>query len=72
MSDEATPFRSRCVNLCCKSMLVFGESFQDDPDYQAGLVDFWCLRTSKGDGPDGDTASLDVCSNAERSCFQEY
>jgi hypothetical protein len=72
MSEAAAPYRPRCMNLCCKAMLVFGEAFEQDPDYQAGLTEFWCTHTSKGQGPDGGDVSLDVCSNSERSCFQEY
>ena len=67
-----TPYRPRCMHLCCKSMLVFGEDFESDPDYQAGTAEFWCTQTSKGQGPDGEDASLVLCSNPERSCFQEY
>ena len=58
--------------LSCKSMLVFGENFESDPDYQAGMTQFWCVHTSKAQGPDGDDVSLELCSNPERSCFQEY
>lgn len=72
MSENEPPYRPRCINLCCKSMLVFGEAFESDPEYQDGLVDFWCLRTSKGQGPDGEGASMDMCTNPERSCFQEF
>jgi hypothetical protein len=53
-------------------MLVFGEDFESDPDYQAGMTDFWCVCTSKGEGPDGDFVSLELCSKPERCCFQEY
>jgi hypothetical protein len=60
------------MNLCCKAMLVFGEAFEKDPDYQAGLTDFWCIRTSKGLGPDGEEVALDLCSNPQRECFREY
>jgi hypothetical protein len=70
MSD--TPYRARCMHLCCKSMLVYGEAFESDPDYQAGMTDFWCLQTSKGEGPDNDMVSLEMCTNPERGCFQEY
>jgi len=72
MSDITSAYRPRCIHLCCKSMLVFGEAFESDPDYQAGLTDFWCVQTSKGQGPDGGEISLELCSNPERSCFQEY
>jgi len=53
-------------------MVVYGEGFENDPDYQSGQVDFWCVQTSKGLGPDGAEASMATCCNAERSCFQEY
>lgn len=73
MADETAPaYRPRCMNLTCKSMLVFGEAFESDPDYQAGMVEFTCILTSKGMGPDGDDVTLDLCSNPERGCFQEY
>jgi hypothetical protein len=72
MSDQDPAYRPRCKNLCCKSMLVFGEAFENDPDYQAGLVDFWCIRTSKGQGPDGGDVKLTMCSDPKRGCFQEY
>jgi hypothetical protein len=72
MSDTPTPYRPRCKFLCCKSMLVYGEDFESDPEYQPGLTDFWCVQTSKGQGPDGEYVSLEMCSNPERSCYQEY
>ncbi len=70
MSSET--YRPRCKHLCCKSMLVYGESFEMDPEYQAGMTEFWCQLTSKGAGPDGGEASLESCSCPERGCFQEY
>jgi hypothetical protein len=60
------------MNLNCKSMMVYGEAFQDDPEYQDGAIDFWCECTSKGTGPDGDGVSLEECSNPERPCFREF
>jgi hypothetical protein len=71
MSEEST-YRPRCMNLYCKSMVVYGEGFEQDPEYQAGLTEFWCLCTSKGQGPDGDDVSLDQCSRTDRECFKEY
>jgi hypothetical protein len=53
-------------------MLVYGENFEQDPEYQAGVTDFWCVQTSRGEGPDGGTVALDVCSNPERGCFKEF
>jgi hypothetical protein len=69
MSDDYHP---RCKHLYCKSMLVYGEAFESDPEYQMGLTEFWCQCTSKGQGPDGLHVDLESCSNAERECFKEY
>jgi len=66
------PYRPRCLHLCSKSMQVYGEDFENDPEYQAGLVDFWCTRTFKNQGPDARLVSLEMCSNPERECFREY
>jgi len=72
MPDPSPTYRPRCMHLCCKAMMVYGEDFQNDPDVQAGVADFWCQQTSKGQGPDGDDVNLQVCSNPERSCYQEF
>ena len=72
MSDAPTPYQPRCIFLTCKAMAVFGENFEMDPDYQAGITDFTCTQTCRGVGPDGDEVSLELCSNAERPCFQAF
>ncbi len=71
MSDES-PYRPRCPHLCCKAMVVYGEGFVSDPEYQEGRSDFWCILTAKGQGPDGEGVSLPLCSDPARPCFQEY
>jgi hypothetical protein len=53
-------------------MMVYGEDFEQDPEYQAGFVDFWCLLTARGTGPDGAMADMESCTNAERACFREF
>jgi len=53
-------------------MLVYGEAFESDPDYQAGMTEFWCNQTAKNVGPDGDDVNMDSCCNPERSCYQAY
>jgi hypothetical protein len=53
-------------------MQVFGENFESDPEFQAGMVEFWCNQTFTGQGPDSGGTSLELCSNPERSCYQEY
>jgi hypothetical protein len=72
MSAENSEYRPRCKHFYCKSMMVYGEAFESDPDYQAGMAELWCLLTCKGTGPDGSSVSLDECSDPERECFQEY
>jgi hypothetical protein len=62
----------RCKHLCCKSMLIFGEAFESDPEYQSGLTSFWCVLTAKPNGPDGGWASLETCRDPERTCYREY
>jgi len=53
-------------------MQVYGEDFQSDPEFQAGMVEFWCTQTFKPSGPDDGVVSLGLCSNAERVCYREY
>jgi hypothetical protein len=53
-------------------MLVYGEAFAEDPEYQAGSIDFWCVQTGRPLGPDGGGVDLDACSEPERPCYQEF
>jgi hypothetical protein len=69
VSDNHYP---RCKNLGCKSMIVFGEAFETDPEYQNGQTEFWCSLTFKGQGPDGSDASMGDCCDPKRSCYREY
>ena len=39
MSEELSGARPRCKFLTCKSMMVYGEDFEQDPEYQMGLAD---------------------------------
>jgi len=72
MSEDTVDYQPRCKNLYCKSMLVYGESFESDPEYQAGSSEFWCLCTSRGQGPDNDEVSLPRCSDPERGCYRGF
>ena len=69
MAEPSDSYRPRCKYLYCKSMLVYGEEFESDPDYQAGLTELQCLCTSKGQGPDGEEVSVGQCSDPERGCY---
>lgn len=62
----------RCMHLCSKAMMVFGEDFESDPDYQAGLSEFWCNLTARGLGPDQDGVGMTECSNSGRACYREF
>jgi hypothetical protein len=69
---EPEPYRPRCIHLTCKSMQVWGEDFENDPEFQAGMVEFSCTQTFTNQGPDGGAVDYDVCRNPERPCFREF
>jgi hypothetical protein len=71
VAEQRDEYRQRCKNLYCKSMMVYGEDFESDPEYQGGMTELVCLGTSKGQGPDGDEVSLAQCSDSQRGCFRE-
>ena len=71
MSDPQ-PYRPRCIYLTCKSMQVWGEDFESDPEFQAGMVEFTCTETFKSQGPDGGEVALDPCRDPERPCYREF
>jgi hypothetical protein len=60
------------MHLTCKSMMVYGEDFANDPDFQAGMVEMQCNRTFSTIGPDQNETSLSLCSDPNRSCYREY
>ena len=62
----------RCVNMSGKSLMIYGEAFESDPDYQAGLSPMWCVQTGRGLGPDDGEVCLDACSDSKRECYKEY
>jgi hypothetical protein len=68
---DANEYKPRCMMLCCKSMLVYGEDFEQDPEYHPE-GDFWCVLTSRGAGPDGGNVNMTACTNPERECFKEF
>lgn len=68
----SAPYRPRCTHISCKAMQVYGEDFENDPEFQAGMVEFWCNKTMQNQGPDDNLVSLELCSNPERTCFREF
>ena len=72
MTELPQESAQRCKFLYCKSMIVYGEDFASDPDFQAGMTDFWCLQTSKNSGPDAEQVDMDACSQPRRPCYREF
>ena len=73
MAEELPQVRPpRCIYLASKAMAVHGEAFEEDPDYQAGLSNFWCNLTARGLGPDNGDVDLDACCDPTRNCYREY
>ena len=72
MTDLPVVPPPRCMHLHSKAMMVHGEAFADDPDFQEGLSNMWCVLTARGLGPDGGEVGLECCSDSHRSCYQEY
>ena len=70
-AESAVP-APRCMHFYCKAMLVYGEAFEDDPDWQAGMSDIWCQQTQKPYGPDNGEVSLPMCCDPKRPCYQAY
>jgi hypothetical protein len=61
----------RCIHLQLKAMVVYGEGFECDSDFQHGMINFWCLRTGRPLGPDDAEVGMKPCSDADRGCYQE-
>ncbi len=64
---EADPFL--CRHLRTKTWLspdTFGEG---DPTRSPSTAQYWCLRTMRPSGPDGDLAIPEECTD-ERICFE--
>lgn len=72
MSELPQVRAPRCVNISCKAMMVYGEAFESDPDYQAGMDSMWCVMTAQGLGPDGGEVSMDACCDPKRGCYKEF
>jgi hypothetical protein len=66
------PHVPRCIHFQSKALAVYGERFEQDPDYQAGLNQCWCVKTSRALGPDNGPVDITSCSNPERDCYEEY
>jgi hypothetical protein len=71
-TPELPVLAPRCLHLQSKAMAVHGESFANDPDYQDGLTDYWCVKSARSIGPDMGPLGPDVCADPNRECYEEY
>lgn len=70
--EGAPTYQPRCTFIRCKAMLVFGENFQQDPEYDPDNAYFWCNQTGIGQGPDQGPVSMRDCTVPDRACYQEF
>jgi len=66
-AKEADPFL--CRHLRTKTWLAPDAFGQGDPRQSPSTAQYWCLRTMRSDGPDGDLALPEECTD-ERICFE--
>jgi hypothetical protein len=72
--DHPTPASSRitsshCSHLRHKGMYVMAEA--DPADFSQGSYEataYWCARTQKSFGPDGDVVGRDTCRHGRTCC----
>ena len=72
MSELPQVPTTRCMHFCAKSLMVHGEGFAADPDFQAGLDTTWCVLTARALGPDEAEVGWQSCADPERGCFREF
>ena len=63
----ADPFL--CRHLRTKTWLAPDAFGQCDPRQSPSTAQYWCLRTMRPDGPDGDLALPEECTD-DRICFE--
>lgn len=64
---EPDPFL--CRHLRTKTWLAPDAFGQGDPHHSPSTAQYWCLRTMRPNGPDGDLALPEECTD-ERICFE--
>ncbi len=58
-----------CRHLRSKTWFAPDAFGQGDPRQSPSTAQYWCLRTMRSDGPDGDLALPEACTD-ERACFE--
>ena len=58
-----------CRHLRTKTWFAPDAFGQGDPAHSPSTAQYWCLRTMRPNGPDGDLALPEECSD-ERICFE--
>jgi hypothetical protein len=64
---EPDPFL--CRHLRTKTWLAPDAFGQGDPSHSPSTAQYWCLRTMRPHGPDGDLALPEECTD-DRICFE--
>jgi hypothetical protein len=59
-----------CRHLRTKTMYVPDSYAERDVSRSGSTQQFWCLKTMRADGPDGDLALPEICLEG-RSCFEQ-
>jgi hypothetical protein len=70
--DEAGPLESDpllCRHLRTRTWLAPDAFGEGDPRQSPSTAQYWCLRTMRPNGPDGDLALPEECTD-ERVCFE--
>jgi len=58
-----------CRHLRTKTWFAPDAFGQGDPRQSPSTAQYWCLKTMRSDGPDGDLAIPESCTD-ERACFE--
>ncbi len=58
-----------CRHLRTKNWLAPDAFGQGDPRQSPSTSQYWCLKTMRSDGPDGDLVLPEACTD-ERICFE--
>jgi hypothetical protein len=67
--DQELPL---CRSLRSNGMYVFADGENSDPAKDYDDTAYWCLKSLREVGPDGELVGADVCRSAERSCYEPF
>ena len=67
--DAAEPDPFLCRHIRTKTWLSADAFGEGDPRISPSTAQYWCLRTMRSSGPDGDLVLPEECTD-ERVCFE--